>query len=403
MSKVEVKVVVVGSNYGDEGKGLATHYFSQKANQDNKSCLNILFNGGCQRGHTVELKNGIRHIFHHFGSGSFDNAHTYFDQDFMVNPMVFVEEKEILCHAMKDLGCEFPMCYISPECRVTTPYDMFINQIVETSREHNRHGSCGYGIWETQKRYEDGRYSLKYGELQHKTDYEIICHLHDIAFKYLPERLAYYGVTEIPVEYKNLIDSYGLAKHYLADLRRMQKEVVQISFGDISSMYDTIVFEGAQGLELDEDNKRAFPNITASKTTSFIPMKRIEPYCFDVEICYITRSYFTRHGAGAFPTECRKEEINPSIEDKTNVHNEFQEFIRYGKFDMDEFLCRVKKDIDSSKSIIPCVTTSLFVSHLNYTNDIAGNCTINDLKQYFDNIYTSKTKYSDDVKHERNG
>lgn len=400
MGKVEVKVVV-GSNYGDEGKGLATHYFSQKANQDNKSCLNILFNGGCQRGHTVELKNGIRHIFHHFGSGSFDNANTYFDQDFMVNPMVFVEEKEKLCAIMKEFGYEFPKCYISPECRVTTPYDMFINQIVETSRANNRHGSCGYGIWETQKRYEDGRYSLKYGELQHKTDYEIIRYLHDIAYKYLPERLASYGVTEIPEEYQNLIDSYGLAKHYLSDLRQMQREVVQISFDKLIPMYDIIVFEGAQGLELDEGNKKALPYITASKTTSFVPIKRIAPYGFDVEICYITRSYFTRHGAGVFPTECQKEEINPCIEDKTNVHNDFQESIRYGKFDLDEFLGRVQKDIDLSKSVIQDATISLLVSHLNYTNDIAGNCTINDLRQYFDNIYTSKTKYSDDIQSSR--
>ncbi len=392
MSKVEVKVVI-GSNYGDEGKGLATHYFSQKANQDNKSCLNVLFNGGCQRGHTVELKNGIRHIFHHFGSGSFDNAHTYFDQDFMINPMVFVEEKEKLCTKNK----KFPKCYVSPECRVTTPYDMFINQIVETSRANNRHGSCGYGIWETQKRYEDGRYSLKYGELKYKTDNEIIRYLHDIAYKYLPERLAYYGITEIPGEYQNLIDSYGLAKHYLADLRQMQREVIQISFDELISMYDTIVFEGAQGLELDEDNKKARPYVTASKTTSFIPMKRIEPYSCDVEICYITRSYFTRHGTGTFPTECQKEEINPYIEDKTNIHNDFQESIRYGKFDIEEFLGRVEKDITSSKSIIKDVITSLLVTHLNYTNDIAGNCTINDLRQHFDNIYTSKTKFSDDV------
>lgn len=141
--------------------------------------------------------------------------------------------------------------------------------------------------------------------------------------------------------------------------------------------------------------------ITASKTTSFVPIKRIAPYGFDVEICYITRSYFTRHGAGVFPTECQKEEINPCIEDKTNVHNDFQESIRYGKFDLDEFLGRVQKDIDLSKSVIQDATISLLVSHLNYTNDIAGNCTINDLRQYFDNIYTSKTKYSDDIQSSR--
>lgn len=62
----------------------------------NKSCLNVLYNGGCQRGHTVELKNGSRHIFHHFGSGTYDNAHTYFDKDFIVNPIMFMNEYETL-------------------------------------------------------------------------------------------------------------------------------------------------------------------------------------------------------------------------------------------------------------------------------------------------------------------
>lgn len=60
MSKVDVKVIV-GSNYGDEGKGMATHFFSNNAQK--QLCLNVLYNGGCQRGHTVELRNGKRHVF----------------------------------------------------------------------------------------------------------------------------------------------------------------------------------------------------------------------------------------------------------------------------------------------------------------------------------------------------
>lgn len=57
----EVKVVI-GANYGDEGKGLMTNYFARQADKKHKKCLNILFNGGAQRGHTVE--NGdFRHVF----------------------------------------------------------------------------------------------------------------------------------------------------------------------------------------------------------------------------------------------------------------------------------------------------------------------------------------------------
>ena len=90
MNKVKVKIVI-GSNYGDECKGLATHYFSQCRDSGTR-CLNVLFNGGSQRGHTVELKNEYRHIFHHFGSGTLSNADTYFDQNFILNPIVFVTE-----------------------------------------------------------------------------------------------------------------------------------------------------------------------------------------------------------------------------------------------------------------------------------------------------------------------
>lgn len=391
MSKVDVKVVV-GSNYGDEGKGMATHFFSHNAKK--QLCLNVLYNGGCQRGHTVELKNGKRHIFHHFGSGTYSKAHTFFDKDFMVNPMVFIDELNQLQTEDKVT----PVCIASPKCRVTTPYDMFINQIIETARDKNRHGSCGYGIWETQKRYEDGQYALFFGELMDKTNDEILKYLNGIAHDYLPKRLKYYGITKIPDEYKKLIDSPGLAEHYLIDLREMQRIVRIATFKRIREWYGTIVFEGAQGLALDENNVAAFPYVTASKTTSLIPIERVSDMDANIEVCYITRSYFTKHGAGFFSTECAKNKINANIEDRTNIRNDYQEEIRYGMFDITEFLSRVQNDMKSSKAIRPDLKTSVFITHLNYTNDIAGNCSLQDLKQYFDYTYKSYTKFIEDIK-----
>ena len=152
--------IVIGANYGDEGKGEATAYFANIAQKENLKCLNILFNGGPQRGHTVELASGFRHVFHHFGAGTVFDADTYFDKTFMVNPMTFAEEWYEL-----DAKNVTPHPFIHPSCRVTTPYDMMINQIVELSRDKNKHGSCGYGIWETQKRYEDGKYAYTYQQL----------------------------------------------------------------------------------------------------------------------------------------------------------------------------------------------------------------------------------------------
>lgn len=63
-------------------------------------------------------------------------------------------------------------------------------------QEKNRHGSCGYGIWETQKRYEDGQYALSFEELMDKINDEILKYLNGIAHDYLPKRLKYYGITK---------------------------------------------------------------------------------------------------------------------------------------------------------------------------------------------------------------
>lgn len=84
----EIKVVI-GASYGDEGKGFMTDYFCKKAD---KPCITVLHNGGSQRGHTVISPDGRRHVFHHFGSGTFNGSDTYFADSFIVNPMVFAQE-----------------------------------------------------------------------------------------------------------------------------------------------------------------------------------------------------------------------------------------------------------------------------------------------------------------------
>ncbi len=75
--------IVIGGSFGDEGKGLITNYFSQK-----KNSIVICSNGGAQRGHTVTSPDGIRHVFHHFGSGTFNGAATYLPEDFILNPIM---------------------------------------------------------------------------------------------------------------------------------------------------------------------------------------------------------------------------------------------------------------------------------------------------------------------------
>ena len=140
--------VIIGASYGDEGKGLATDFFGAKAGKKHGT-INVLTNGGPQRGHTVELADGRRHVFKHFGAAAFRGAATFFAQQFLVNPMEFCREYNELCemdHA--------PETYMDSRCRFTTPWDMLVNQILQEKR--GLHNSCGFGIWETVLRYDRG-------------------------------------------------------------------------------------------------------------------------------------------------------------------------------------------------------------------------------------------------------
>lgn len=382
--------IIIGANYGDEGKGLATHYFAEEAAKQRKKCLNVLYNGGCQRGHTVETAQGRRHVFHHFGAGTFDGAVSYLHDDFIVNPMEYMRE---LC-ALEHIGVN-PVCFISPQCRVTTPYDMLINRIVEEERGKKRHGSCGMGIWETVERYCNTNAS-EIGRLSFYTDDELRTWLSIIREKYLPQRLEHYNITRIPQKYKEIIDSEVLAENYIEDLKAMinhgHVELSAPSLLTFMHQHDYIIFEGAQGLALDERNSEEYPHVTASKTGSEVPMECIKSLDqkdkIDIETVYVTRSYITRHGAGYLPGECNKSDISPNIEDYTNRPNEFQGKLRYARLNGKEMIERIKIDISRSNTS----KNSLMITHINETDGIVYCRLRRDDAAIFDKLYLSGRK-----------
>ena len=112
--------VVIGANLGDEGKGLFTDYLSSRYDAP----IIIRYNGGAQAGHTVETPDGMRHVFSHFGSGSFAGGSTYLSRFFVVNPLLFLRELQTL----ESLHLK-PLVMVAPDCPVTTPFDMMVNQI----------------------------------------------------------------------------------------------------------------------------------------------------------------------------------------------------------------------------------------------------------------------------------
>lgn len=339
MSK-QIKVVI-GANFGDEGKGLMTDYFCHELSKDGY-VLNVRHNGGAQAGHTVVTPDGKRHVFSHFGAGSF-NPHvaTYLSEKYILNPILFVRELETL---KRKFGM-YPLVYVNPRCRITIPFDMLINQAAETFRGDARHGTCGIGINETVVRTADNEHGyplianmlVPFHPVLASQLAVILAYLRN---NYVPYRLQQLGVTSVPTEYLARINDDGIVRHWLEDLGLMM-QYCTIADYEIFDRYNGIVFEGAQGLLLDNDYKEFAPYLTTSKTGSVNPKRIMIKNGLeneDVEFCYVTRSYFTRHGAGTFPTECaRADVVADGGEDKTNHTNEFQGAFRYGYFETERF------------------------------------------------------------------
>lgn len=364
---------VIGANYGDEGKGLVSANLAAKAQQNNKKCLTILYNGGSQRGHTVEFSN-FRHVYHHFAAGSEFGSDTYFHQDFLVNPMTFVQEHDGIT----------TNCYIGIGCRVVTPFDMMVNQLIEQGRDV-RHGSCGMGIFETVKRYQDSiQTKYKYGFLNVASDAEL--------YDYISEVQTYYESKGIRFDNIPGLDIRGLKEHWIKDFNAMRdvtRPMHDHDIVDFFNKYDTVIFEGGQGLALDMDNKADFPHLTPSNTGC----KKMIPFIVGtlgedtpIELYYVTRSYLTRHGNGPIPNGYLDHSMIE--QDMTNHPNPWQGTLRLAGFtskSIADMMGRIYKD-KSEICGIDNVVCNLVITHTNEVAEIEIPADI------FDNIFYSKSK-----------
>jgi len=333
--------VIIGANFGDEGKGLMTDYFASKFGNG----LVIRFNGGSQAGHTVVTPEGIRHVFSHLGSGTLSGLHTYLSEFFIVNPIIFKKEYDGLVKKGT-----VPIICADIDCMVTTPYDMLINQVVEEVRGSTKHGSCGLGINETVKRNNSG-YMLRLFDF---SDFDkILKKLQIIKNDYVYNRLKELGVTNIPTKYSELLNNDNVIINYLKDIQFMLEKIIVTNF-EIMNEYDNIIFEGSQGLLLDQNNVEYFPNLTPSNTGMQNVTKILENFDDlqqkNIEIVYVTRNYMTRHGVGKFESETYGKP-HDSVVDLTNVLNPYQGELRYGLLDLDLLTETVEKDLEFAKKL----------------------------------------------------
>lgn len=310
---------VIGSGFGDCGKGLVTDYLCTQG-----ADMVVRFNGGSQAGHTVVRSNGDRHVFHHFGSGTFERVPTYLSQFFVLNPICFYQE-------LKDLhekGIHRPEVYAHPECLVTTFADMMINQTLEDARGDKRHGSVGIGINETIERSGVSELKITMADLWNNAP-SLESRLVEICGKYAKFR------TGRPID-----DPGSMITGFLKGCAAFADYVNPLGIAQCEDP----VFEGAQGLCLDQNNAEAFPHVTRSNTG----MQNVRFLCAqagiaDIETYYVSRTYLTKHGAGPLPGE------DPAMRfaDDTNVDHPYQGRLRFAPLDYDAMRQRCAKDFGS--------------------------------------------------------
>ena len=304
--------VVIGAAYGDEGKGQTVHALCSP-----KSVV-VRFNGGCQAGHTV-LHRNTRRVFSHLGAGTVKGAKTHLSRFFVCHPSAFLAE----WHDLLSNGI-YPYVTASPECPVTTVWDVAINRLLEQSRGDGRHGSVGVGFGETLERQLHSEWAMTLGGLG---ACDVAAWLVRIRDEWVPYRTKQLGLT---VKLPEALLARRAVTHQLADFREFLGYVSLVDDAIACTSEQGIVFEGAQGLMLDQDLGQ-FPHVTRSNT-GLHNVKRLTDEPLDVY--YVTRAYTTRHGAGPLPYELQCKPY-PLIYDDTNVAGPFQGSLRYSYLNLD--------------------------------------------------------------------
>jgi adenylosuccinate synthase len=330
-----MSTVVIGSQFGDEGKGLIADF------EVRRTCANtvVRFNGGAQAGHTV-VSDNTRHVFGNFASGTLAGAVTYLGPNVIVNFDTLIKEYDEL----KGKGFN-PKIDFSPACSVSTVYDVALNAIAEISRGTSKHGSCGLGINETVTRCLD-KYPLTMSMFFHDYGEDIVLsYMRSIQKEYVPKRLAQILHGKF---------SSSSMKEHLDALKIEPEVVVDKMFEAFAIIRDRsnfqpntkCVFEGAQGLMLDE-YLGFFPYVTRSMTgLPYAIVAAKELNVKELNPVYVTRCYTTRHGAGPMGNE--EFPIGLNFVDETNKPNPWQDSIRVGTFCLNDFNYFVNEDFKRS-------------------------------------------------------
>ena len=281
-------VVIVGSQWGDEGKGKMTDYLSQEAD------VVVRSQGGNNAGHTIAF-DGKKFALRLVPSGIFGKDKlAVIGNGVVINPPALLKE----LHYLQDNGIDISGLRISSRSHVTFPYHILLDKCQEAAKGDHKVGTTKNGIGPT---YMDkvSRVGIRMCDLLEKDTFETKLRRNLAEKNELFTKL--YHVD--PINFDDIFESYY---EYGQELKKYVTDTSRI-VNDALDSNKKVLFEGAQGVMLDVD-QGTYPYVTASNpiaggvcTGVGVGPNKINTV---VGIC---KAYSTRVGAGPFPTELTDE------------------------------------------------------------------------------------------------
>lgn len=307
--------IVTGLAFGDEGKGATVDYLARQG-----STVVVRHNGGPQAAHNVVTPDGRHHTFSQYGSGTFTGASTFLSKYMLINPLNMMREAaHLYTLGQNDLPNR---TYVDLDAKVITPYHVLFNRAMETARGDDRHGSCGEGV------------GVAMSQDIRRPDLTI--RVRDLSGNNLAEQLSALRVwTCDQAEDLNVDDQpspapQDLVPAYSAWLTTV-RPVESDHLATLVQQVDQVVFEGAQGVLLDE--WYGFHPYTTWSTCTHENAYRLLTYLPPMRVTRlgVIRAYMTRHGPGPFPTES---EAPQGFSEPHNAYGEWQGAWRTGHLDL---------------------------------------------------------------------
>ncbi|MEE6638459.1 adenylosuccinate synthase [Limosilactobacillus pontis] len=281
-------VVIVGSQWGDEGKGKMTDYLSQDAD------VVVRSQGGNNAGHTIAF-DGKKFALRLVPSGIFGKDKlAVIGNGVVINPPALLKE----LHYLQDNGIDISGLRISSRSHVTFPYHILLDKCQEAAKGDHKVGTTKNGIGPT---YMDkvSRVGIRMSDLLEKDTFKVKLQRNLAEKNELFTKL--YHVD--PISFDDIFESYY---EYGQELKKYVTDTSRI-VNDALDQGKKVLFEGAQGVMLDVD-QGTYPYVTASNPIAggVCTGVGVGPNKIDT-VVGICKAYSTRVGAGSFPTELTDE------------------------------------------------------------------------------------------------